>query len=65
MIQRLEHSEAEIRRLKSEALQRDIDLGMEQLQNGQYTEYNDESLPNLLQTIKERGQRQLNQEQGK
>lgn len=35
MMQRLEHSEAEVRRLKSEALQCDIELGIEQLQNGQ------------------------------
>ena len=63
MMQRLERSEAEIRKLKSEALQRDIDLGMKQLQNGQFSEYDDESLPNLLQTIKEQGKRKLSQEQ--
>ncbi len=64
MIQRLERSEAEIRKLKSEALQRDIDLGIEQLQNGQFREYDDKSLPRLQQTIKERGQAKLSQEQG-
>ena len=62
MIQRLESSEAEVRKLKLEALQRDIALGMEQLQNGQFREYDDESLPSLLQTIKERGQRKLDRD---
>ncbi|MBR8840526.1 MAG: type II toxin-antitoxin system Phd/YefM family antitoxin [Stigonema ocellatum SAG 48.90 = DSM 106950] len=63
MMRRLESSEAEIRKLKLEALQRDIALGVEQLQNGQYREYDDESLPSLQQTIKERGRRKLNLEQ--
>ncbi len=63
MMQRLESSEAEIRKLKLEALQRDIASGVEQLQNGQYSPYDDESLPSLLQAIKQRGQRKLNQEQ--
>ncbi len=63
MMRRLESSEAEVRKLKLEALQRDIALGVEQLQNGQYRECDDESLPNLLQTIKERGRRKLNLEQ--
>jgi prevent-host-death family protein len=62
MVRRLEISEAEVRKLKLEALQRDIALGMEQLQNGQYSEYDDESLPSLLQTIKERGQRKLDRD---
>ncbi len=57
---RLEQAEAEVRKLKLEALQRDINLGAEQLRNGQYTEYNDETLPDLLQKIKERGERRLN-----
>jgi prevent-host-death family protein len=39
--------------------QRDINLGAEQLRNGQYTEYNDETLPGLLEKIKERGERRL------
>ncbi len=59
MMRRLESSEAEVRKLKLEALQRDIALGVEQLENGQYREYDDESLPSLLQTIKERGRRPL------
>jgi hypothetical protein len=56
---RLEQAEKEVRKLKLEALQRDINLGAEQLRNGQYTEYDDESLPGLLQKIKERGESRL------
>ncbi|MDF5723594.1 MAG: type II toxin-antitoxin system Phd/YefM family antitoxin [Rhizonema sp. PD37] len=63
MMRRLENSEAEVRKLKLEALQRDIALGVEQLQNGLCREYDDESLPSLLQTIKERGRRKLNLEE--
>ncbi|MFN6515206.1 MAG: type II toxin-antitoxin system Phd/YefM family antitoxin [Nostoc sp. CreGUA01] len=63
MMQRLKTLEAEVHKLKLEALQRDIALGVEQLQNGQFREYDDESLPSLLQTIKERGQRKLNRDQ--
>ncbi|MFB2837972.1 hypothetical protein [Floridanema evergladense] len=48
---------------KQEALQRDIALGAEQLQKGEYTEYNDSTLPNLLETIKMRGKQRLQQEQ--
>jgi len=44
-------------------VQRDIASGVEQLQNGQYSPYDDESLPSLLQAIKQLGQRKLNQEQ--
>jgi prevent-host-death family protein len=62
MVRRLEASQAEVRKLKREALQRDITFGMEQLENGQYREYDDESLPSLLQTIKERGQHKLDRE---
>ncbi|NJL09429.1 MAG: type II toxin-antitoxin system Phd/YefM family antitoxin [Calothrix sp. SM1_7_51] len=59
MAKRLELAEASVRQFKLEALQRDINLGAEQLRNGQYNEYNDETLPGLLEKIKERGERRL------
>ena len=46
-----------------EVLQREIILGAEQLKNGDYTEYDDSSLTNLLETIKIRGKQRLQQEQ--
>lgn len=45
-----------------ETLKQEIAIGVEQLQTGQYTEYDDNSLPNLLLTIKQRGQQRLQQE---
>jgi hypothetical protein len=45
-----------------EVLQRDLALGAEQLKRGDYTEYDDGSLPNLLATIKIRGKQRLQQE---
>lgn len=57
--ERLNLAESELQKLKLEALRRDVTLGAEQLKNGEYSEYNDESLPNLLEKIKARGQHQL------
>lgn len=48
---------------KREALQHEIALGVEQLKNGEYAEYDDSTLPNLLDTIKMRGKQRLQQEQ--
>ncbi|HAX79112.1 MAG TPA: hypothetical protein DCY88_25620 [Cyanobacteria bacterium UBA11372] len=45
-----------------ETLKQEIAIGVQQLQTGQYTEYDDTSLPNLLLTIKQRGQQRLEQE---
>jgi Trp operon repressor len=43
-------------------LQRDITIGVAQIQRGEYTEYDDESLPGLLEIIRDRGQQRLNRE---
>lgn len=45
-----------------ETLKQEIAIGVQQLQTGQYTEYDDTSLPNLLLTIKQRGQQRLEKE---
>jgi hypothetical protein len=44
---------------KREALQRDLAIGLEQLENGEYTEYDDSSLPSLLETIRQHGRQRL------
>ncbi|PLZ11546.1 type II toxin-antitoxin system Phd/YefM family antitoxin [Fischerella thermalis] len=62
MIDRLQQAEKEVQKLKLEALQREVVIGVEQLKNGQYTEYDNESLPNLLDNIKARGKRRLVQD---
>lgn len=46
-----------------ESLKQQIAIGVEQLRNGQYTEYDDATLPDLFLKIKQRGQKQLEQEQ--
>jgi hypothetical protein len=47
---------------KREALQSDLAIGVKQLKDGQYNEYDDSSLPNLLETIKTRGKQRFQQE---
>jgi hypothetical protein len=61
-VQHPQLSEAELQHHR-EALQQDIAIGIEQLRNGEYVEYDDSSLPSLLETIKLRGQRKLRSEQ--
>jgi hypothetical protein len=64
LAQKIQHpllADEELQR-KWEALQNDIALGAEQLKNGDYTEYNDSSLPNLFENIKRRGKQRLGQE---
>ncbi len=56
---RVEQAESELRLLKLATLQQDINLGISQLENGEYTEYDVDTLPNLLENIKARGQRRL------
>jgi hypothetical protein len=46
-----------------EALQSDLALGVKQLKDGEYNEYDESSLPNLLETIKTRGKQRFHQEQ--
>jgi hypothetical protein len=46
-----------------ETLKQEIAIGAGQLQAGQYTEYDDSSLPDLLLTIKQRGQQRLQQQE--
>lgn len=56
---RAEKAEAELRALKLATLQQDINLGIAQLKNGDYTEYDSDTLPTLLENIKKRGQKCL------
>ncbi|GET39382.1 hypothetical protein [Microseira wollei] len=47
---------------EQETLKQEIAIGAQQLQTGQFTEYDDTSVPNLFLTIKQRGQQRLQQE---
>jgi hypothetical protein len=44
-----------------QSLQQKIEMGAQQLQNGEYTQYTDETLPELLSKIRSRGQARLSQ----
>jgi hypothetical protein len=44
-----------------QSLQQKIEIGVQQLLNGEYTEYTDETLPELLGKIRSRGQNRLSQ----
>ncbi|MCY7333025.1 MAG: type II toxin-antitoxin system Phd/YefM family antitoxin [Pseudanabaena sp. CAN_BIN31] len=56
---RIQKVETELRDLKLTTLKQEIDLGISQLNKGDYTEYDDHTLPKLLTNIKTRGQNRL------
>lgn len=49
----------EIRQQKLETLRQDLQIASDQLRDGQYTEYDDTTLPTLLEKIKTRGRQEL------
>lgn len=55
-------SETELQ-AKYSALKQDIAIAAAQLHQGEYTEYDDASLPDLLADIQQRGQQRLNSPQ--
>ena len=61
MMDRLESVEEQLKTLKLETLRREITIGIEQLENDQYTEYDEESLPVFFEDIKARGRKRLGQ----
>lgn len=48
--------------VKLTTLQQDINLGINQLNEGNYTDYDQFTLHSLLNTIKQKGQQRLNKE---
>jgi len=59
MCDRAEQAEAELRALKAAILKEDINLGIAQLNDGEYSEYDLDTLPTLLKHIQTRGQNRL------
>lgn len=55
MLDRLKEVEEELRLMKIETLRREVAVGIEQLNNGDFTEYDEESLPELFEDVKSRG----------
>jgi len=56
---RVQQAEEELRTLKLTALKQDLIVGIEQLKNGDYTEYDADTLPTLLENIKSRSQKMV------
>jgi len=61
LLDQLEHLEEELHQLKLETLRREIGIGIEQLENGQYTEHDEKSLEAFFDGIKGRGRKNLAQ----
>ena len=64
LLQKIQHpalAAEEIQRQR-EALKRNIELGIQQLRQGDYPEYDESSLPSLLETIKMLAKQRLQQE---
>jgi prevent-host-death family protein len=51
--------ETEIREMKLEALRKDIQVGIDQLEAGDYTEYTEDSLTEFFEEIMREGRRNL------
>ncbi|MFQ4144498.1 type II toxin-antitoxin system prevent-host-death family antitoxin [Chlorogloeopsis sp. ULAP02] len=59
VMDKLERLEEELKTLKLEILRREIAIGIEQLDRGEYTEYDEESLSTFFEDIKARGRKRL------
>jgi len=59
MIDHLQDLEEELQKFKLEGLRSEINIGIQQIENGQYTEYNEESLVAFFGDIKTREQKNL------
>jgi hypothetical protein len=59
--ERIQQAEEELQTLKLEALKGELSIGINQVKNGAYTDYNDNSLPILLEDIKAQGHKRLGQ----
>jgi prevent-host-death family protein len=55
---RLQRAEAELQSLKLEALTRDLQIGIEQLEAGEYTAYTESTAATLVDRIKAKGRAQ-------
>lgn len=58
MQDRLQQAEAELQKLKLAALTRDIQIGIDQLDAGEYTTYTEETASTLVDRIKAKGREQ-------
>ena len=56
--ERLQQAEAELQKLKLEALTQDIQVGIDQLDAGEFTTYTEQTAATLVNRIKEKGRAQ-------
>jgi prevent-host-death family protein len=61
MTERIQQAEEELQTLKLEALKGELSIGINQFKDGAYTDYDNKSLPILLEDIKARGRKRLGQ----
>jgi len=59
LLERLESAEKELHLIKLDVLQKDIAAGIAQLETGDYTEYDEDTLSDLFVDIKARGRQRL------
>ncbi len=59
LLDRMQAMEVELRELKLATLRQDLQVGLDQLANGQYTEYTEDSLDALFDEIKREGRQEL------
>ncbi|MFK0734392.1 MAG: type II toxin-antitoxin system Phd/YefM family antitoxin [Gloeotrichia echinulata GP01] len=59
MLDRLHYLEEELQKFQLQALQQEISIGIQQLDSGEYTEYDEESLEAFFEDIKARGRQKL------
>lgn len=59
VLDRLKTAQEEINELKLVALRRDLQVGIDQLENGQYTDYTEETLDELFEDICSEGRAAL------
>jgi prevent-host-death family protein len=52
MVDRLQSLEEELATLKRAALEHDLNLGLQQLEQGAYSEYSSETIPNLFTEVR-------------
>lgn len=61
MTERLQQVEEELHSLKLQVLQQDLVIGTQQIQNGEYNDYDDDALATLQASIQRRGRDRLAQ----
>jgi len=59
LLDRLQHAEEELRSIKLDALRNDIAAGITQIENGDYTDCDEDDLPSLFKDVQARGRKRL------